>query len=388
MAAPDRKDWREIEPVPSPRKAERDGPQPMLVALIGPPGSGKTRSLLRMMRGVQRVFPGPAVLVDTEAGRSQTFSPPRGRPANPDDPVEPTYDFERIDLDPPFRSDRCWAAIKAARDRNPAAIGFDNLSDEHLGEGGYIEFHDDEVERMGGNEWGAWGRPSALRKRLCSGIAHIRTPPVMFFTFIAEEKTDQVKERDERSGREKTKIIKKGWTPVAPLLILKTMSLTCILPWDSKGTPIWEARGLPYEDFVRKWPDHLVRLMKQGQLTEDHGEALARWAKGEDAPAPGSPGARAAAQGGAPASDRAPQGHPDARKAILAEASALLDRHCTTKEQRQGALEAAFGTFTKAGLERLPFEELSIGLTALRTQLEGLAALRDAGPPMREPGED
>lgn len=398
MAAPDdrKKDWRAYDPVPEPVKSVRRA-RPMNVALIGPPGSGKTRSMLRMMRGVQRVFPGPAVLIDTEAGRSSTFSPLPGKPAKPDDPVDPTYDFETIDLRPPFQSNRCWAAIEAALRKGATAIGFDNLSDEHIGEGGYLRFHDEEVERMGGNDWGAWGRPAALRQRLISGMLHLSVPPVCFYTFVAEEKTAQVEVTDQRSGRKKKEIIQKGWTPVAPILILKAMDLTCILPWDSKGTPIWEARGLPFEDFVRKWPDHLVRLLKQGQITEDHGEALARWAKGEDVPALGSPGARTAAQSSAPGADRLASGQPapqtpagDRRQALLAEVGRLLKKYTKNKDQRAGAVEAAFG-MPEVPASRLPIEQLEIGVRALRQQLEGLAAMAASlpldEPAEREPGE-
>lgn len=382
MAGPDdrKKDWRAYEPVPDPVKSVRRA-RPMNVALIGPPGSGKTRSMLRMMRGVQRVFPGPAVLIDTEAGRSSTFSPLLGHPARPDDPVEPTYDFETIDLRPPFQSNRCWAAIESALRKRATAIGFDNLSDEHIGEGGYLRLHDEEVERMGGNEWGAWGRPAALRQRLITGMLHLSVPPVCFYTFVAEEKTAQVEIPDEgRPGRKKKAIIQKGWTPVAPILILKAMDLTCILPWDSKGTPIWEARGLPFEDFVRKWPDHLVRLLKQGQITEAHGEALARWAKGEDVAAAGAP------SGGAPAQPPAePQARVD-RRAQLAQVGNLLEKHCgSNNPQRSGALQAAFGTDKKGALEKMPDEAFAVGLAALRQQLEGLAAMKSAARQSPEP---
>lgn len=375
MASPE----REYEPVPMPAISYR-GEEPCLVGVIGPPGSGKTRSILRMMRGVQRVRSGPIVLIDTEAGRSKKFSPEKGQPA---DPARGTYDFLRIDLDPPFRADRCLDAIRQALKVNPAAVGFDNLSDEHLGEGGYLEWHESEIPKMGGNEYGAWAKPAAARKRLASAISHTAVP--MFFTFIAQEKTEQV---DDPKKAGKKKIVQLGWMPVAPMLLVKVLDLTCILPYDSKGTPVWKSRDLPGEDFIRKWPDYLVSIMKEGQLTEDHGEALARWAKGD------------AAQGSAPVPDRPASGqpagknsHPDEqRRVILDEVAVLLGKYCSTKEQRQGALEAAFGTFTKAGLSTLPLDQLAIGRATLGKQLEGLAAMAAAlpftDPAEREPGED
>lgn len=349
-------DWTKFPAVGAPVRGVRL-PKAMLVGVLGPPGSGKTRTVIRLMRGVQRVFPGPAVMIDTEAGRSSLYNPREGEKANPDDPVEPTYDFERIDLGPPFRGDRCWAAIKQALALKPAAIAFDNISDEHTGEGGYLDWHDKEVERMGGNDWGAWARPSAARKKLISGISHVAPPPILFFTFIAEEKTDQIK--DESTG--KKKVVNKGWTPVAPLMILKTLDLTCILPWDSKGTPIWESRKLPHEDFIRKWPDHLTRLMAPGQITEDHGEALARWALGGPVkPANGK----------------------------LYEILELLRSHFGEDQKaKAAALLHSFGTSRwkgAGGISTMEDAALTAGLSALKMNLEAPVRMREMGEDREE----
>jgi ABC-type cobalamin/Fe3+-siderophores transport system ATPase subunit len=359
-------DWTKFPPIPAPSRVR--GPKATLIGVMGPPGSGKTRTVLRMMRGVQRVFPGPVVLIDTEAGRSSLFQPKEGELANPNDPVEPTYEFERIDLDAPYRGDRCWTAIKSALTLHPAAIGFDNISDEHTGEGGYLWWHDQEIERVGGNEWGAWARPAAARTRLISGVTHVPPPPILFFTFIAQEKTEQVTVKDERTGRDRKKVIDKGWTPVAPLMILKALDLTCILPWDSKGTPIWEARKLPGEEFARKWPEHLTRLMVPGQITEEHGEALARWVKGDPARQP----------------DRAPAGQPGPNSGtLLDEVLSVLRAHFRPeqKNDRAHALELSFGTPSWKAIEKMDQQSLAVGLAGLKKVLEAPAL-------MREPGED
>ena len=358
-------DWTKFPPIAAP--SQDRAPKATLIGVMGPPGSGKTRTVLRMMRGVQRIFPGPLALIDTEARRSSIYQPQKGRPANPDDPIEPTYEFQRFDLDAPYRGDRCWAAIKAALALKPSAIGFDNISDEHTGEGGYLDWHDKEVERVGGNEWGAWARPSAARKRLISGVTHLPPPPIIFFTFIAEEKTDQVK--DEKTG--KKKVVNKGWTPVAPLMILKALDLTVILPWDSAGTPIWTSRDLPHEDFVRKWPAHLTRLMTPGQITEAHGEALARWVKeGVVTPAPGAIVAQAGGQPG--------------NRAHLEEINAVLTLHLgEDKAKRADALRHAFGTSDRKIIAALSEVGLLGGLSALKMNLDPAAHMEE-----RQPGLD
>lgn len=362
----------QYESIPLPSQSFR-GEEPLLVGVIGPPGSGKTRSVLRMALGVQRVRSGPVVLIDTEAGRSKKFSPKRGEAANP---AQGTYDFRRIDLEAPFRSDRFLEAINQAHKVKPAAIIVDNLSDEHLGEGGYLEWHEQEIARMGGNEYGAWAKPAGARKRLASGIAHTVVP--MFFTFIAQEKTEQV---DDPKKPGKKKVIQLGWMPVAPLVLVKVLDLTCILPYDSKGTPIWKSRDLPGEDFIRKWPEYLLKVMTEGQLTEAHGEALARWAAGD---------AIGGQAGATPQTSKPFSGQPGASaeaSKLLLDLNEILTVHLgTDKATREAAIFESFGADRKAVAKMQP-TELAVGLATLKANLEGLAAMRQ-GAAEREPGDD
>jgi hypothetical protein len=314
------------------------------------------------MEGVRRVREGPIVLIDTEGGRSKKFSPKRGEKA---DPAKGTYDFERIDLDPPYRADRCLAAIKLALTRNPAAIGFDSLSDEHEGEGGYLEWAAAELPNVGRNEWAAWNKPAVARGKLINGIIRITTP--LFFTFRGKEKTAQ--EEVEKDGRKRKEVVKLGWMPVAPLLLLKNCELTCILPWDSKGKPVWKSEKIG-EDFIRKWPDELREIMLDEQLSEKTGEALARWAAG------------AQIAGGPPAEQPAPLAILGTVEAgLVKEIGAVLKKHGF--EGSKAAAEPLMHAFglTWAKVTRLSAQELADGLALLRKNLAAMAA-------EREPGED
>jgi hypothetical protein len=249
------------------------GEEPLLLGMIGPPGGGKTLSSLRLAAGIQSVRGGPIIVIDTEGGRSRKYA----------DQVA----FEIVEFPPPCRSERFLAAIQAQLPRNPAAIIVDSLSDEHEGEGGYLEWHDEMIPRMGGNEWAAWSKPKASRKRLISGILHIKTP--LIFTFRAREKTRQ-------DGK---KIINIGWQPVSPLEIVHTLDMTCLLPPRADGVPVWKSEKLG-EDFVIKLPDYFRSLVEEGKpLDETLGAALARWAKGTvSEPSPIIRGAQEAAQAG------------------------------------------------------------------------------------------
>lgn len=258
--------------------------EPLLVGIIGPPGGGKSLSSLLLAKGMQSVRGGPIRLLDTEGGRSRKY--------------HDMIPFEIVELSN-ARSDDLLEAINAQVRDNPAAIIVDSMSEEHEQ---YLEWHDEMVPRMGGNEWAAWAKPKAARKKLISGILKIKVP--LIFTFRAREKTKQNPE----ARNAKDKIINIGWQPVAPLEIVHTLDLTCILPPRADGVPVWKSDKVG-EDFIIKLPNYLKPFIAEGKpLSEDMGRAFAEWARG------GTAGTNAAAQA-------RPAAHPDPKPAPPAAAS-------------------------------------------------------------------
>lgn len=230
--------------------------EPLLIGIIGPPGGGKSLSGLKLARGIQSIRGGDIIVLDTEGGRSRKYS----------DLVK----FLCCELTA-FDSETMLEAIRAQLPRNPAAIMVDSFSDEHER---YLEWHDEMVPRMGGNEWAAWAKPKAARKKLISGILRIKTP--LIFTFRAREKTAQ----NPNSRSAKDKIINIGWQPIAPLEIVHTLDLTCILPPRADGVPVWKSDKIG-EDFIIKLPNYLQPYITEGQaLSEEMGAGFARWAAG------------------------------------------------------------------------------------------------------------
>jgi hypothetical protein len=162
------------------------------------------------------------------------------------------------------------------------------MSDEHVA---YLEWHDEMVPKMGGNEWAAWAKPSAARKQLINAILKIKVP--LIFTFRAREKTKQ----------EGKKVINIGWQPVAPLEIVHTLDLTCILPPRADGVPVWHSEKIG-EDFIIKLPNYLAPYIQDGQpLNERMGAAFAQWAKGDSVSPTPSAKAAGSEENPAPSSD-------------------------------------------------------------------------------------
>ena len=231
--------------------------EPLLLGMIGPPGGGKSLSSLRLAKGIQSVRGGDIIVIDTEGGRSRKYN----------DQIP----FKIVEL-ANGRSNDFLDAIRAQLPAKPAAIIVDSLSDEHEA---YLEWHDEMVPKMGNNEWAAWAKPKAARKLLISGILKIKVP--LIFTFRAREKT---KQNPDPNAKRNEKIINIGWQPVAPLEIVHTLDLTCILPPRADGVPVWKSDKIG-EDFIIKLPNYLAPYIETGKpLCEEMGAAFANWAKG------------------------------------------------------------------------------------------------------------
>jgi hypothetical protein len=211
------------------------------------------------------------------------------------------------------RSEDFLLAIEAQLHRNPSAIIVDSMSDEHIE---YLAWHDEMVPKMGGNEWAAWAKPAAARKKLINGILKIKVP--LIFTFRAREKTKQ----------EGKKVVNIGWQPVAPLEIVHALDLTCILPPRADGVPVWKSDKIG-EDFIIKLPNYLAPYIEQGRaLDEKMGAAFARWAKGSPPPqarpdvaeaVPAAPSSLSSTEGGAAEDESERLGRYDAHLGIMAE---------------------------------------------------------------------
>ena len=249
---------------------EATGQVPLLIGLMGGPGAGKTFSALTLAAGMALPGLGRPVVIDTEGGRSLRYKRDAG------------FDFLRIDFKPPFRPERFAGAIKAALATNPCAIIVDSMSDEHEGTGGVLEWHEEELTRMAGQDYAkrerctqaAWIKVKAQRRAMLNELQLVKTP--MIFCFRAREKTKPMK--DDRGKTAPTNI---GWQPIAPAEIVHAMDITCLLPLRSDGVPQWRSEKAT-EDFVIKLPLQFRSLFADGEaLSREHGRALAAWARGD-----------------------------------------------------------------------------------------------------------
>src|SRR5690242_12073227 len=112
---------------------------PLLIGLAGPSSSGKTKSALRIADGIRSVTGGEVYGIDTEARRMAHYAG--------------EHKFQHVEFNAPFGSLDYLAAIRFCVDAGASVVIVDSMSHEHEGPGGLIEFQEQELDRLAGNDW-------------------------------------------------------------------------------------------------------------------------------------------------------------------------------------------------------------------------------------------
>jgi len=236
---------------------------PLLVGLVGPSGSGKTYSALRLATGIQRQDGGDIFFVDTEARRALHYAD--------------RFRFRHIAFGAPFGSLDYLAAIEHCVKQGGRTIIVDSMSHEHEGPGGMLEQHAAETKRLAAlwkvkesvAQMSAWGPPKAERRRMINSI--LQFPVNFIFCFRAKNKLKIKKGEDPKAM---------GYMPIAGEEFVFEMTVNCLLLPGARGVPTWRPEE-PGEKEMIKLPEQFRELFsKDVALSEDTGQALAKWAAG------------------------------------------------------------------------------------------------------------
>jgi ABC-type dipeptide/oligopeptide/nickel transport system ATPase subunit len=236
---------------------------PMLAGIVGPSGSGKTYSALRLATGMQQAVGGDIYVIDTEARRALHYAD--------------EFKFKHIDMMPPFSSLDYKAAIEYSVKQGARILVIDSMTHEHTGEGGFLEYQENEMIRMAGNDmkkrervkFAAWIRPKRDRQKLIDTVLQLGVNGV--FCFRAKEKTKPV------PGKQPLQL---GWQPIGGEEFIYEMVVSCLLPPNSGGVPEWNPAEKA-ERAILKLPNNLRDCFPPGQpLSEETGKLIAKWAAG------------------------------------------------------------------------------------------------------------
>lgn len=246
------------------------GQMPLLFGLIGPSSSGKTYSALRLATGMQRVFGGDIFVIDTESGRAKHYAD--------------LFRFRHVPFAPPFSPLDYIDAIEHCVKKGAKTIIVDSLSHEHSGQGGVLEWHQAEVERIMA-AWRvnedkanipAWGKPKAARRKLINCIT--QTGVNLLACFRAKDKIKV------GSG----KVVQLGWMPDAGEEFVFELTAKALLLPGAGGVPTWKSDQVGEQTMI-KLPEQFRGIFSGAAgrpLDEDIGQQLAQWAAGSEAAKP------------------------------------------------------------------------------------------------------
>lgn len=318
---------------------------PLLISLVSASGGGKTKSALRLATGMQRVDGKPIAVVDSEADRSLFYAPQAGQKAHPPE----TFDFFHVPFSPPFDPLSYLAAVEHCVKRGAGTIIIDSASHLHEGPGGTLEAHAAEATRLAAlwkttedkAKMSAWQKPKAELRRFLNSILQLKVN--LIFCIRAKEKMKIV------PGKNPEPL---GFMPISGDELIFEMALNVLLYPGSDGVPSWHPSEMG-ERAIVKLPAQFRELFKANDgkpLSEDIGEALARWAAGGQA----TMGAASSGGGAAPATSAAkpalPPGEKMATAAQVDEIGVEVTRLGWSREATVAWLRKEYGVATRDAL--------------------------------------
>ncbi len=227
----------------------------LLIGLIGPTGSGKTYTAMELAQGIAngKRF----AVIDTEARRALHYAD--------------RFDFDHGDLKPPFRPDAYTEAIQQADADGYPVIVVDSMSHAHDGDGGILDWHEEELQRMAGDDYAkrerssqrAWVKPKTSHKRMVQKLLQVRAH--LIICLRAEEKTKMIK--NDRGKMEPTNI---GFQPICEKKLPYELTASLLLLPDRPGFPT------P----LKLQEQHRELFLPDRAITRRSGELIREWASG------------------------------------------------------------------------------------------------------------
>jgi hypothetical protein len=234
----------------------------LLIGLAGGTGSGKTYTAMVLASGIagDRTF----AVVDTEAGRAKHYAD--------------QFKFDHGELNAPFRPDAYLEAIRECDKAGYPVIVIDSMSHEHAGEGGLLEWHEEELDRMAGSDWKkrescaatAWIRPKTSHKAMVQRLLQVRAH--LIFCFRAEEKIEFARDANGKMVVQPKRVATglDGWVPITEKNLPYELTCSFLMTADAPGIlkPI------------KLQQQHKSLFPLDRPCTLDSGRKIAEWASG------------------------------------------------------------------------------------------------------------
>lgn len=228
----------------------------LLLGLVGASGSGKTYSAFRIASGIVGKGNKFAV-IDTEARRALHYAD--------------MFDFDHCELTAPFRPNKYADAIQEADKAGYKAIVVDSVSHEWASEGGVLEWQEEELTRMAGDNFvkreqckmAAWVKPKQAHKQMVTRLLQVKAHLILCFR--AEEKVKM-----EKDPHGKVQIVPIGFQPICSKELPFELTTSFLLLPDKPGFP----QPLKLQE------QHKEIFPLDKLLNEESGKLISAWAKG------------------------------------------------------------------------------------------------------------
>ncbi|MDV2986148.1 UNVERIFIED_CONTAM: hypothetical protein Q9R58_17675 [Methylobacteriaceae bacterium AG10] len=239
----------------------------LFVSLTGGTNSGKTFSALRLARGIAGPD-GKVAVLDTEGGRTLH--------------LKEAFAFDANVMDPPFRPERFAQAALAAEQAGYDALVIDSFSMEWVGLGGVLDWQGQELQRMAGDDFrkqermkmASWIKPKTAHKAMVYSLLQRRIP--IIFSIRGEESV-----KPGEAGEKPTKVFKSVCNSQFPYEVTVSFRLET----ERKGyVDLSDPRSYKMEGA------HEGIFRNGDRISEEHGAALAAWARGEQPARPAPQG--------------------------------------------------------------------------------------------------
>ena len=284
----------------------------VLVSLAGASGSGKTYSAMQLATGI--CGDEPFAVIDTEARRALHYAS--------------QFNFEHVELGPPFTPERYTAATKPLVERGFGAIIIDSGSHEWEGEGGVLEWADAE-EAAGRRNIAKWIKPKSAHRKWVNRLLQCGTN--LIICLRASEKI-----HIDESGS-KTKVTNEGWQPICEKRFMYEMTISLTF------APLHP--GVVDLGYPHKIEDQHRMMFRPGKhIGREAGEQLGAWARGDAVETPDKAlwdRARREANKGLSALSTFGKALSEAERLKLGPIAAELKRTAKLSDQNMGGLPAS-----------------------------------------------
>lgn len=241
----------------------------LIIGVSGQSGSGKTFSALRLASGIADGK--PFAVIDTENGRARHYAD--------------QFNFDVCDISAPFRPDLYADAITAADKAGYPVIVVDSVSHCWSGEGGCLDWQEEELDRMAGQDFkkreackmSAWVVPKNSHKRMVQKMLQVKAHLILCLR--AAPKVEMVREKDE-NGRMRTMIQAKqtltsidGFIPECEKNLPFELTASFLMTADKPGFP----------KPIKLQEQHRALFPLDKPINEESGRLVALWASGGSA---------------------------------------------------------------------------------------------------------